>query len=162
MSQLTELNITAKQRKFAELLVRFDGEKTASECAIDAGYPKKTARIYASRLQSAKEFPKVAQYISLLREEVHKKYMSNITRHMKRLDSLSKKAEDDKNYSAAVNAEISRGRAAGLYVDRKEILTGSIDKMSKIEVEDKLKELRNRFPETILDVAHEAIESSDE
>ncbi len=85
--------------------------------------------------------------------------MSNITRHMKRLDSLSKSAEDEKNYSAAVNAEVSRGRAAGLYVDRKEILTGSIDKMSKVEVADRLKELRNRFPEAIIDAAHEEIES---
>ena len=117
MSELTEINITAKQRKFAELLIRYDGEKSATECAISAGYPKKTARIYASRLQSAKEFPKVAHYISLLREEVHKKYMSNLTRHMKRLDHLSKSAEADKNYSAAVNAEVSRGRAAGLYVE---------------------------------------------
>ena len=45
MSELTEINITAKQRKFAELLVRYDGEKSATECAISAGYPKKTARI---------------------------------------------------------------------------------------------------------------------
>lgn len=161
MSTLTEINITAKQRKFAELLVQHDGEKSASECAILAGFPKKTARVYASRLQSTKEFPKVAQYIAILREEVHKKYMTNVSRHMKRLDDLSKSAQSEKNFSAAVNAEISRGRAAGLYVDRKEILTGSIDKMSKVEVEDRLKELRNRFPETIVDVAHEEIESKD-
>lgn len=161
MSQLTEIKITSKQRKFAELLVRYDGDKSATECAILSGYPKKTARIYASRLQSAKEFPKVANYISLLREEIHKKYMSNMTRHMKRLDELSKNAESEKNYSAAVNAEVSRGRAAGLYIDRKEILTGSIDKMSKLEVTDRLKDLRNRFPEVIVDVPHEEIESQD-
>ena len=61
----------------------------------------------------------------------------------------------------AVNAEVSRGRAAGLYVDRKEILTGSIDKMSKVEVADRLKDLRNRFPEVIIDASHEEIESQD-
>ena len=87
--------------------------------------------------------------------------MSNLTRHMKRLDELSKSAEAEKNYSAAVNAEVSRGRAAGLYVDRKEILTGSIDKMSKVEVADRLKDLRNRFPEVIIDASHEEIESKD-
>ena len=87
--------------------------------------------------------------------------MSNMTRHMKRLDELSKNAESEKNYSAAVNAEVSRGRAAGLYIDRKEILTGSIDKMSKVEVADRLKDLRNRFPEVIVDVPHEEIESQD-
>jgi phage terminase small subunit len=161
MNQLTEIRITPKQRKFAEALIRYDGEKSATECAIMAGYPKKSARVVASRLQSIKVFPKVANYISLLREEVHKKYMTNLTRHMRRLDSLSKSAESEKNFSAAVNAEMARGRAAGLYVDRKEILTGSIDRMSKIEVEDKLKELRSRFPEVIVDVSHETTESED-
>lgn len=41
MSQLTEINITSKQRKFAELLVKYDGEKSATECAILSGYPKR-------------------------------------------------------------------------------------------------------------------------
>jgi hypothetical protein len=39
----------------------------------------------------------------------------------------------------------SRGQAAGLYIDRKEILTGSIDQMSKDEVESKLKEIEKQF-----------------
>ena len=52
MSQLTEIKITSKQRKFAELLVRYDGDKSATECAILSGYPKKTARIYANQLKS--------------------------------------------------------------------------------------------------------------
>ena len=34
--------------------------------------------------------------------------------------------------------------------------------MSKIEVSDRLKDLRNRFPEVIVDVVHEEIESKDE
>ena len=46
-------------------------------------------------------------------------------------------------------------------MDRKEILTGSIDKMSKVEVADRLKDLRNRFPEVIVDASHEEIESKD-
>ena len=34
-----------------------------------------------------------------------------------------------------------RGKASGLYIDRKEIRTGSIDSMSREEVLDKLKEI---------------------
>jgi hypothetical protein len=47
----------------------------------------------------------------------------------------------EKSFSAAVNAERLRGQAAGLYIDRKEIRTGSIDSMSREEVLKSLKEL---------------------
>jgi len=57
------------------------------------------------------------------------------------LARLREKALGEKSYSAAVNAERLRGQAAGLYVDRKEIRTGSIDSMSREEVLTKLKEI---------------------
>ncbi len=58
---------------------------------------------------------------------------------------LSRGAEDAGNWAAAVAAEKSRGQAAGLYIDRKEILTGSIDQLSKAEVEEKLREIEKQF-----------------
>ena len=54
---------------------------------------------------------------------------------------LREKSLAEKSYSAAVNAERLRGQAAGLYIDRKEIRTGSIDSMSRDEVLAKLKEI---------------------
>ena len=47
----------------------------------------------------------------------------------------------EKSFSAAVNAERLRGQAAGLYIDRKEIRTGTIDSMSREDVLKQLKEL---------------------
>ena len=38
---------------------------------------------------------------------------------------------DKGNYTAAVAAEVQRGRAAGLYVDRKEIRTGTLEALSE-------------------------------
>ncbi len=58
---------------------------------------------------------------------------------------MSRGAEDAGNWAAAVAAEKSRGQAAGLYIDRKEILTGSIDQLSKAEVEEKLREIEKQF-----------------
>ena len=66
-----------------------------------------------------KSIPKVYDYLLDLREEQHKKYHVNYNRHMRRLASLSKSAGRKGNYTAAVSAEVSRGKAAGLYVDRK-------------------------------------------
>ena len=42
-----------------------------------------------------------------------------------------------------VMAEYRRGQAQGIYIDRKEILTGSIDNMSKDEILKRLKEIKS-------------------
>ena len=65
---------------------------------------------------------------------------------MKQLASLRDSAVQNGNYSAAVSAEKYRGQAAGLYIDRKEILHGKIDQMSKEEVMEKIKQLQQEFP----------------
>ena len=54
---------------------------------------------------------------------------------------LRERSLSEKSFSAAVNAERLRGQAAGLYIDRKEIRTGTIDSMSREEVLKQLKEL---------------------
>ena len=43
----------------------------------------------------------------------------------------------------AVNAEFRRGQLAGFYVDRKEVVTASLDNMTRPELEAKLKEIRD-------------------
>jgi hypothetical protein len=40
--------------------------------------------------------------------------------HLDRLAALSDKAEQEGKYSAAVAAEVARGKASGLYVDKME------------------------------------------
>jgi LPS O-antigen subunit length determinant protein (WzzB/FepE family) len=87
----------------------------------------------------------LSQEIDRLRKEWQEKYKVSYSRHIKRLDDLSRGAESASNWNAAVAAEKARGQAAGLYIDRKEILTGSIDQLSKAEVEEKLKEIEKQF-----------------
>ena len=41
-------------------------------------------------------------------------------------------------WSAAINAEVARGKAGGLYVDQKLIMTGNLDNMSEKELEAKM------------------------
>lgn len=118
---------------------------TAADCAIEAGYSEKAANQIASNLQSPKMFPLVVEEIDRLRKEWQEKYKVSYSRHIKRLDDLSRGAESASNWNAAVAAEKARGQAAGLYIDRKEILTGSIDQLSKAEVEEKLKEIEKQF-----------------
>ena len=51
--------------------------------------------------------------------------------------------------SAAVNAEVSRGKAGGLYVDQKLVLTGNVDTMSPDEIRDRLRKILEENKEII-------------
>jgi hypothetical protein len=48
---------------------------------------------------------------------------------------------DKGNLTAAVSAEVQRGRAAGLYVERKEVRTGTLESLSEIEIKNRIKKL---------------------
>jgi hypothetical protein len=61
------------------------------------------------------------------------------------LARIRDQASTSGNWNAAVTAETRRGQIAGLYVDKKEILTGTIDSMNRGEVEEKLLELKKQF-----------------
>ena len=44
-------------------------------------------------------------------------------------------------WSAAINAEVARGKAAGLYIDQKVIKYGTLDSLTPIELELKMKQI---------------------
>ena len=133
------------QIKFAHELVTNEGRKYAFECAIEAGYATDRARITASELQSPKKYPLVVKYLGELREEYQKKYAVTFERHISelariRIDALKKGA-----WSAAVNAEVARGKAAGLYIEQKIIRTGKLDDLSAEELETRMKDIIDQY-----------------
>ena len=137
--------LTEMQMKFAHEVVTNEGRKNATECATDAGYTKDTAVVKASQLQNPKLYPLVVKYIGELREEYQKKYAVTFERHISelakiRIDALKKGA-----WSAAVNAEVARGKAAGLYIEQKIIRTGKLDDLSEEELEKRMKEIIDQY-----------------
>ena len=52
-------------------------------------------------------------------------------------------------WSAAVNAETNRGKAAGLYIDRKIIKTGKIEDLSEQELETKMQKILEDYAQII-------------
>jgi hypothetical protein len=63
-------------------------------------------------------------------------------------------------YSAAVQAEYRRGQAQGdIYVSKSEIRHGSIDQMSRDDVEKELERIRNSYEPTLTIEAVEVKES---
>ena len=114
---------------------------TPTECARQAGYNEAQANVRASELLNGKRFPRVVEAVIARRAEIEKTHEVKLNKHVQELARLREKSLSEKSYSAAVNAERLRGQAAGLYIDRKEIRTGSIDSMSRDDVLKQLKEL---------------------
>jgi len=133
--------LTPMQMKFAELLVYNEGRLTATECARQAGYEEDRARITASELRNPRKFPLVAKYIGELREEVQKKYEVTFENHISELAKLREESRAKGAWSAAINAEVARGKAAGLYIDQKIIKYGSVDSLTPAELEAKMKQI---------------------
>ena len=59
-------------------------------------------------------------------------------------------------WSAAVNAETNRGKAAGLYIERKIIKTGKLEDLTEQELEAKMKQILDDYSQ-IIDVTPEKI-----
>ena len=133
--------LTEMQQKFAELLVYNEGRKTPTECAIEAGYDKDSAHVRASELRNPNKYPGVVRYIGELREEIQKKYEITFEKHVAELAKLRDSSRDKGAWSAAINAEVARGKAAGLYVEQKIIRTGKLEDMTEKELELKMKQL---------------------
>ena len=133
--------LTEMQQKFAELLVYNEGRKTPTECAIEAGYDKDSAHVRASELRNPNKDPGVVRYIGELREEIQKKYEITFEKHVAELAKLRDSSRDKGAWSAAINAEVARGKAAGLYVEQKIIRTGKLEDMTEKELELKMKQL---------------------
>jgi hypothetical protein len=66
-------------------------------------------------------------------------------KRFRRLDKLSKKAEENKQFNVSVQAEYRSGQLAGLYVDKREVKVSGLEGMSRDELEIKLKELSNKI-----------------
>jgi len=133
--------LTDKQRVFVKIYAENEGRLTPTECARQAGYKEERANITASELLNGKRFPKVVDAVLKRRAELEKTHEVKLQKHVQELARLRERSLQEKSYSAAVNAERLRGQAAGLYIDRKEIRTGSIDSMSREDVLKQLKEL---------------------
>ena len=103
----------------------------------------------ASELRNPKVSPLVVKYIGELRSEVQEKYGINFEKHISELAQIRNQALENKAWSAAVNAEVARGKAGGLYVDQKLVMTGNVDNMTPDEIKERLHKIINDNKEII-------------
>ena len=149
--------LTERQMKFAHEVVTNEGRKTATESARDAGFEPEHARQYASKLQNPKLYPLVVKYIGELREEWQKKYEVTYDRHISELAKLREDSRKKGAWSAAINAEVARGKAAGLYIEQKIIRTGKLEDLTTEELEARMKTIIDDYSPILEDVSFEEI-----
>ena len=133
--------LTEQQKKFAELLVYNEGRKTPTECAQEAGYAEGSCHVRASELRNPNKFPIVVKYIGELRAEIQQKYEVSFERHITELGRIRQEALAKGAFSAATNAEVARGKAAGLYIEQRISLTGKIEDLSIEDLEAKARKI---------------------
>ena len=143
--------LTEMQMKFAECYVFGDenGPMTKTEAAIKAGYSPTRARQEGSELTNPKLSPLVVKYMGELREERLRKHEVTYEGHVAELARLREAALKKGSFSSAVNAEANRGKAAGLYIDRKIIKTGKLEDLSEQELEAKMKQILDDYGQLI-------------
>ena len=139
--------LTDMQMRFAEFIVFGgpEGPMTQSEAAIAAGYAKDSARVEGSQLLNPRYSPLVVQYVGTLREERIKKHQITYDTHLAELARLREAALKKSSFSAAVNAEKNRGKAGGLYIERKIIKHGKLEDMSEEQLEAKMKQILDDY-----------------
>ena len=130
--------INAKQKKFCREYVK---GMTATDAAMKAGYTKdrKGAKTQGSVLLNHN--PVVRNYLIELEMSLAERDAVSLESHLSTLHDLREEAKDQGQISAAITAEVHRGKAGGLYIDRREVLTAKIDLMSKDDILTRLEEL---------------------
>ena len=131
-------SLNSKQKKFCKEYLK---GQTATDAAVKAGYTKdrKGAKTQGSVLLNHN--PVVRNYLIDLEIAASERDAVSLETHLSTLHDLREEAKDQGQISAAITAEVHRGKAGGLYIDRREILTAKIDLMSKDDILDRLENL---------------------
>ena len=154
--------LTEMQKRFAEYLV-FGGPKgpvNKKEAAELAGYSPKRCMEEGSELTNPRQSPLVVKYIDELKIEKMLKYGVTFESHITELSRIKDLALNKNSFSAAVNAETNRGKAGGLYIDRKIIKHGKLEDMTEEQLEMKMAQIEEDYASLLNDDAEvvEAIE----
>ena len=150
-------DLTTKQKKFIDILVSKWGQISKTDALIQAGYKSKNkdaAMVMASKLTNPNYNPHVCRYLEHKLSKEQEKYEKDKLRRYKTFERLRDGAEQKGQYTGAIAAEFRSGQLAGQFVDKKEVTHSTLEGMSRVELEKRLKELENKINDgaTIIDV----------
>ena len=152
--------LTEMQKRFAEYLI-FGGPNgvvNKTEAAELAGYSVKRARIEGSELTNPRHAPLVVKYLDELKIEKMLKYGVTYESHITELARIKDLALKKNSFSAAVNAETNRGKAGGLYIDRKIIKHGKLEDLTEEQLDMKMAQIEEDYANLLTDDVVDVIE----
>ena len=112
--------LTPKQESFAQAIVTGVNQSDAYRAAykVRPGTKAESVNVAASKLMSD---AKVTQRVAELREPVAKKAQITLESHLDDLMRLRNMAVKAEQFGAAITAEVARGKAAGIVVEKGQI-----------------------------------------
>ncbi len=128
-------SLNRRQRNFIWIAVN-NPRLSLVECAYKAGYT--SPRQAANKLMNK---PLIRKEYNYLMNEAKKKYELNYDRAVQDLYDIRDKAMEAGSFNAAISAQNSLLKVGGLIVDRKGVMFGKVDQMSREEVEARLSQL---------------------
>jgi len=158
--------LTEMQKRFCQYLVFGgpDGPVNKMEAAELAGYSLKRCRQEGSELTNPRQNPLAVKYRDELEQEKNLKFGVTYEGHVAELARIKNLALRKNSFSAAVNAETNRGKAGGLYIDRKIIKHGKLEEMTEEQLEAKMKQIEDDYgallDDDIIDVSESELSSS--
>ncbi len=114
-------SLTPKQEVFAQAVASGKSQSDAYRAAYKVGANTKpeTVNQAASRIMADSN---VAARVAELRKPIAEKAQMTLESHLRDLMMLRNMAVKEKQIGAAITAEIARGKAAGVHVERSESL----------------------------------------
>ena len=154
--------LTEMQQRFAEFLVFGgpEGPLNKMEAAKLAGYSEKRCRQEGSELTNPRLSPLVVKHIDELKQERMLKFGVTYESHIAELARIKDLALKKSSFSAAVNAETNRGKAGGLYIDRKIIKHGKLEDLTEEQLDMKMAQIEEDYASLLSDDA-EVVEAID-
>jgi phage terminase small subunit len=128
--------LTQMQRAFCEYLVMNEGRCTNKDAALHAGYSPKRAAVEASELMKLSH---VQAYLTRRMNEVNKAFVVNRQNFVKRQINLSTKLEKEGKTEKTAAFESMIGKAMGIFIDRKEIITRDLTAEDKLRRKEELR-----------------------
>jgi len=117
-----DTQLTPKQEKFAQCVASGMTQADAYRNSFDVRETTKDSSIHVSASKLMDD-PKVWQRVEEIRKPIVQKAQITLESHLEELRVLRELAKDASQLSAAIAAEVSRGKASGHYSDKVE-LTG--------------------------------------
>ena len=115
--------LTQKQENFCLAYIETGNASEAYRRAYDANKMNDNAiGVAANELMNN---PKITLKLQEYRKPVVEKVQITLKNHLEKLAELRDKADASEKWQAAIQAEVARGKASGLYVDKVEI-TGEV------------------------------------